>query len=330
MTSRDLIVVGASLGGVETLRDLCSQLPADLQAAVVIVLHISAQSPSYLGEILTRAGGLPARPARDGEPLVPGQIYVPEPDRHLLVRDGTLRVALAPRENRCRPALDPLFRSAAVYGRSRTVGVVLSGLLDDGAQGLQAIRRCGGTTVVQSPLDALYGEMPQNALDAGDVDYSVPLAEMGALLADLVARPQERPVPPVPQDLLLETRLVEKAARIREHERDIEAAGQLGELVPVVCPECGGPLWSVQGQNRYRCHLGHAYGVQSLLSAQEMNIESAVWAGLRSLEERIKMLEGLARREHGKDRPAAAHAYEQRSEESRAHAQALRALLLSL
>lgn len=295
MTQRDLIVVGTSLGGVESLRELCGQLPAGLQAAIVIVLHISAEAPSFLGDILTRAGGFSARPARDGESLAAGQIYVPLPDRHLLIRNGTIRVALAPRENRCRPAIDPLFRSAAVYGRARTVGVVLSGLLDDGAQGLQAIRRCGGTTVVQTPLDALYGEMPQNALDAGDVDYTVPLAEMGALLTDLVRRPQERPAPPVPQDLLLETRLVEKAARMREHERDIEAAG-----------------------------------VQSLLSAQEMNIESAVWAGLRSLEERIKMLEGLARREHAKDRPTAAHAYEQRSEESRSHAQALRALLLSL
>jgi two-component system chemotaxis response regulator CheB len=177
MAGHDIIVIGASVGGVETLTQLVAHLPEDLPAAVFVVLHISPDAPSVLGRILSRSGPLPARAAQDDEPIQHGRIYVAPPDHHMLVKQGYVSVVRGPKENRPRPAIDPLFRSAAAAYRSRVIGVVLTGLLDDGTAGMLAVKRCGGTAIVQDPEEALYPDMPRSVLETMQVDYVIPVAE---------------------------------------------------------------------------------------------------------------------------------------------------------
>jgi two-component system, chemotaxis family, protein-glutamate methylesterase/glutaminase len=184
--NRDLVVVGASAGGVEALIRLVGELPPDFGAAVLVVLHLTPDASSNLPAILARAGRLPAAQARDGEPIRPGRIFVAPPDHHLLVRDGRVRLSRAPSENLHRPAVDVLFRSAAMNLDGRTVGVVLSGALDDGADGLRAIAMAGGLAIVQDPGDALVPSMPMSALEAGPVDHILPAHEIGRRLPALL------------------------------------------------------------------------------------------------------------------------------------------------
>lgn len=239
----DLIVMGASMDGIAAFIAIVASLPADLPAAVCIVQHASPDSPGYLAAILDGVGPLPATLAEDGEPLECGRLYVAPPDRHLLVQGHRLHLGRGPRENRTRPAIDPLFRTAAVAYRSRVIGVVLTGLLDDGAAGLHAVKRCGGLAVVQSPEDASFPSMPRAALDTVAADHVVPLAEMGALLGRLAGTPAPSP-PPIPDDLLLEVRLTERVMDLRDAS---EGAQHLGEPVLDMCPECGGPLRQLPG-----------------------------------------------------------------------------------
>ena len=185
MAARDIIVVGASAGGVNALATLAEGLPPDLPASVLVALHLAPGVTSILPEILARAGRLPAVHPKDGEAYEKGKIYVAPPDHHLLVREGHLRLTRGARENLHRPAIDPLFRSAALAHGPRVIGVVLTGSLDDGTAGLSAVKRCGGTAVVQDPSDASHPSMPAAALKNVAVDHSVPLSEMAALLARL-------------------------------------------------------------------------------------------------------------------------------------------------
>src|SRR5690349_180578 len=189
MPGHDIIVTRASAGGVEALRAVVAVLPADLPAAVFVVLHIPAQSPSMMPSILSRAGPLPAAHPTDGEPIRPGHIYVAPPDCHLLIDHERVRGVRGPRENRTRPAVDPLFRTAARAYGPRVVAVVLTGTLDDGTAGLQAVKQRGGLAVVQDPRDAMYAGMPRSALQHTPVDYVVPLSEIGPLISRLVREP---------------------------------------------------------------------------------------------------------------------------------------------
>jgi two-component system chemotaxis response regulator CheB len=189
VSGHDIIVVGASAGGVGALVKLAKSLPADLPTAVFVVLHIPAQTPSLLPDILNRAGPLHALHPPDNTEIKHGHIYIAPPDHHLLIAQGHVHIARGPRESRHRPAVDPLFRSAAIAYGPRVIGVVLTGALDDGTAGLLAIKQRGGIAVVQDPQDALYPGMPQSAVDHVQVDYCVPLADMGALLAGLVSEP---------------------------------------------------------------------------------------------------------------------------------------------
>jgi two-component system chemotaxis response regulator CheB len=191
VAKRDILVVGASAGGIEALKAVCGSLPADLSAAVFVAVHLAASGPDLLPGILTRAGPLPAIHPEDLQPIEPRRIHVAPPDHHLLVKDGYVRVVRGPRENGHRPAVDPLFRSAAVAYGPRVIGVVLTGALDDGTAGLAAIKSRGGLAVVQDPLEARYPSMPQNAIRNVRVDHRARLAEMGPLLARLAS--QEAP-----------------------------------------------------------------------------------------------------------------------------------------
>jgi len=233
----DIIVIGASAGGVEALKALIAGLPANLPAALFVVLHIPAQSPSLLPEILSRAGRLAATHAADGAPIRRGQIYVAPPDQHLLVERGRLRVVRGPRENRYRPAVDPLFRTAALAYGPRVVGVILTGALDDGTAGLLAIKQRGGVAVVQDPAEALYSGMPRSALEHVAVDYCMPLAEIAPLLARLIGEPtQEEGMYPMPEELEQEVRLAEiDIAALTDDEHP-------GTPSAFSCPECGGVL----------------------------------------------------------------------------------------
>lgn len=317
----DVIVVGASAGGVDAVRQLAAALPADLPAAVFVTVHVPPNAVSVLPAILTRAGALPAAHAEDGEPVVPGRIYVAPPDRHLLVRPGVVRLERGPRENGSRPAVDPLFRSAARAYGPRVIAVVLSGMLDDGTAGLAVVRALGGVTVVQDPADAQYPAMPANALAANEVHHVVALEALGPLLARLAAEPAA-PAPPAP------------AEPLEGAERTYPTPGGVlrpdGDASGLSCPECSGALWEEEreGVARWRCRVGHAYAAESLLEGQAVELERAVWAAVRVLEERAELLRRVRRRlEPGALRSAARMEDDARDAETQAGV--LRAFLLN-
>ena len=291
MAGRDIIVVGTSAGGVEALRTLVTGLPQDFSGAVFVVMHTSPDSPRVLAQILDRWGPLPAGYATSGENIRPGHVYVAPPDRHLLVEPGRMRVTHGPRENRFRPAIDPLFRSAAqVYG-PRVVGVVLTGGLDDGSSGLWAIKRLGGTAVVQDPEEAFMPSMPLSALGQVEVDYTLPLAEIAPLLVRLTRTSvAEQGGYEVPEELNIEVSIA-KEERTR--------AGDLSKLgTPSVfaCPECHGTLLQLKenGRTRYRCHTGHAFSADSLLAEITDNVETSLWNAIRAIDESAMLLRHMA------------------------------------
>lgn len=323
MTGHDIVVIGASAGGVEALSQLVLQLPADLPVTVFVVQHVSATSSGALAQILDRAGPLPATLAQDGEIFKPAHIYVAPPNQHLLVKHGFLRLTRGPRENRVRPAIDPLFRSAAATYGTRVVGVILTGLQDDGTAGLLAVKRCGGVAIVQDPTDALYPEMPQSALAHVKVDYQLPVIKMGAVLHRLA---HEVPVEslPTPRDVVIEAEIAEGPPDIVNRDEE------LGTLAPLTCPDCGGPLWELHNDRlqRYRCRLGHAFTADSLLGGQSETIETALWTAVRTMEERARILLMIAHRRRDQQQHSLATQCEEQATELQKHAQHLRKMLL--
>ena len=283
----DVIAIGASAGGVEALVTLIGGLPADLQAAVLVCLHIPAGT-SVLPRILSRAGTLTAHHPHTGEVLEPGQVYVAPPDHHLLVADGSLRLVRGPVVNRARPAIDPLFASAADAYGPRLVAVVLSGMLDDGTEGLRWVKARGGVTVVQDPHDAAFPEMPLAALNRAKPQQVVGLAEMPTLLHRLVHQPASQRVP-APDAVRLE---VEIARSGHSSMSDMEKIGRRSVLA---CPDCHGVMWEIDDGDlvRYRCHIGHAYTEDMMSLALDENVRRALASALRALEERIALAERL-------------------------------------
>jgi two-component system, chemotaxis family, protein-glutamate methylesterase/glutaminase len=288
MPNRDVVVVGASAGGVEALRALVGGLPADLAAAVLVVLHVPRSAPSALPSILNRSGPLPARTAIDGESLAHGRLYVPSMDRHLLIIDGRIRLSPGPAENGHRPAIDPLFRSAARAYGPRVVGVVLSGSRDDGAAGLAAIVDAGGVAVVQDPADALHPSMPRSALEQTTVDHVVPADKMGRLIAELV-RSEVLNSANNDSDLLDAEVAMADYAPLSTDELDVPPAGY-------GCPNCGGALFEIHSRPvpRFRCRVGHAWSPDSLLEEHAIALEGALWMALRTLEEKKALSQRMA------------------------------------
>jgi two-component system, chemotaxis family, protein-glutamate methylesterase/glutaminase len=259
---RDIICVGASAGGVEALQKLVAALPANLGASVFVVLHIPPFQQSRLAEILDVAGPLPAAIAKDGEPIVKGRIYVASPDHHLLLERGSLAVIKGPKENRFRPAIDPLFRSAAQHHPKRAIGVLLSGLLDDGTAGLWALKRAGGTTIIQDLTDAIFPDMPRNASQEVEIDHTATAAGMGSLLTRLSAAPTLK-VKQQPEVVEL-TRIENEYAKLRDVPR--AKLEKLGTPASLICPACSGPLWQLKdGPRRFRCHTGHSFTPSTLI-----------------------------------------------------------------
>jgi len=286
-----IVVIGASAGGIEALRTVAAGLPVDFPAPVCVVVHTAPQSPGVLQDILTRAGPLPGISPVNREPLQPGRIYVAPPDRHLVVEPGRLRVTRGPKENRFRPAIDPLFRSAAqVYGPG-AIGVVLTGSLDDGTAGLWTIKQLGGTAIVEDPEHALYPGMPQSAINHVNVDYIVPLQEVAPLLVRLTAPPAEAAAEiHVPEQVNVEVKIA-----MEENPFD-SGLERIGQPSPFSCPECHGVLLQLKEgpYARYRCHTGHAFSIESLLAAVNEQIEQSLWNATRALEEGQLLLGHMA------------------------------------
>lgn len=309
MGYRDIVVIGASLGGVDALLEIARRLPADFDAAVFAVLHIGAHRSNLPG-LLNRTGPLQAMHAHDGQIPVKGRIYVAPPDHHLLLQEGKIRVIRGPKEHHTRPAIDPLFRSAALAYGPRTIGVVLTGHLDDGTAGLQAIKECGGIAVVQDPEDARARGMPDSALANVQVDHCARLDAIPDLLVSLVASPAALPVAAPPARLVHE----HMASIPGEHVmHNLEAIANPSALV---CPECTGTLLEVTGAHppRYRCHTGHAYSIESLRYTQAKGVEAALWSAMRALQD----LEVVLRKkvEHERSRGITAESIEMHQAEA--------------
>jgi two-component system, chemotaxis family, protein-glutamate methylesterase/glutaminase len=291
---------------VAALRRLASEFPRDWPGSILIVIHLSSQFRSTLDAILAQAGPLPASFARDGERIDRGRIYIAPPGRHLLLDRDTLHLGDGPRENNSRPAIDPLFRSVGLCCGGRAVGVVLTGTLGDGSSGLQALKQCGGVTVVQDPEDAAFPEMPVTALNRACVDHIVGLAGMAALLADLVRQPAG-PLVEAPENLKHEVEIA------RSGHSTIARMDHLGRRSVVTCPDCHGVMWEVEDGDviRYRCHTGHAYIADLMSLRLDENLSRALGSALRALEERVTVARNLERHatEHGRTRTAESWAH---------------------
>ena len=324
MARRDIVVIGTSAGGVEALMRLVAQLPADFPAALLVVLHLAPGHRSLLPGILTRAGHLPALHPEDGAPLELGHIYVAPNDRHLVVEPGHVRVVKGPRENNHRPAVDPLFRSAA---RAYGARVVLTGALDCGTAGLLAVKAQGGLAVVQDPKDAFCPDMPRSALEYVQVDHCVPLAEMGALLGRLVTAPLPRTKPPAPS-----RRMEQEVKAVMTSEPGVHSdPKEYGHLSHFSCPDCGGVLFEMdeQGLLRYRCRVGHAYTAGALSVQQQTALDGALWAALRALEESASLVRRMARRARERNHQQSALRYDERAKATEEQAELVRQLVLS-
>ena len=318
-----VIVVGGSAGGVQAMSRLVSELPRDIKAAILMVLHIPHNAVSVMPAILRRAGVLPAVHAATREPLREGVVYVAPPDRHLLLREGNVITSFGPRENGHRPAIDPLFRSAAEAFGAGVIGVLLTGNLDDGTAGMAAIKDHGGVTIVQDPEDALYSGMPLSAIQNVSVDHVRPLdGIVPTIMKTLGDQVRSSNGDRTDEELDIEIRKVQMDPTL-----DYEA--QIGQPSGFTCPECAGGLWEVKEGPlvRYRCRVGHAYSADSLVSAYGSSVEAALWAALRSLEENASFSRRLARRADSMNQRIALERFEAQAARASEHANTLRAIL---
>jgi two-component system chemotaxis response regulator CheB len=288
MTNRDVLAVGTSAGGVEALMFLAKGLPRDLPASVLITIHLPSYSNSSLDDVLSRAGAMPAQFAVDGEMIRRSRIYIAPPDRHLLLDGERLSLGEGPRENNARPAIDPMLRSVAVCCNSRTIGVVLTGTLGDGASGLWTVRHAGGITVVQDPQDAAFPEMPLAALNRAKPSHVARLADMPTLLENLVREPAGTPRP-VPRSIKYEVEIA------RNGGNGMNTMDAIGRRSVRACPDCGGVMWEIDedGMPRYRCRVGHTYAAEVMSLALDESLRRALAVALHVLEDRVAVARKL-------------------------------------
>jgi len=327
-----IVLIGGSAGAIKALKVILPMLPSGFPAAILIVTHIGSQK-SIVPDILGRCSAMPVRHATDGEPIIPGRVLVAPPDEHLTVeaKDGRAYVRLihGPKENHCRPAIDPLFRSAASVFLENTIGVVLSGYLDDGTVGLQAIEACGGTAIVQDPIEAEALDMPASALEHVNVDRVLPVSKIGPALIELAdtrvglgGSCHKNFVSSVPNWIDIENRMVGKGS-------DMEDLDQIGKQSSLTCPECSGALWEIghKGPIRYRCHTGHAFTAKVLEALQRDAVEDAIWGAVRALHEQERLFSKLSERERQSQHMERAAEYEAKAMQARAHSQTLREVI---
>lgn len=303
--------------------ELAAQLTADMDVAVFAVLHLSHLSMlKVLVERIQKNCAFTCKQAENGEPVKARHFYLAVPDRHLLLKDGTIQLGEGTAENRWRPSIDVLFRSAAAAYDGRTIGIILSGLLQDGTAGMQAIQRCGGTTIVQDPAEAEYPDMPKSVLETITVNYCVPLAGIGDILLEKLKNGVNKTVP-IPDDVKKEARIAERVVT------SLDAMKELGEKSVYSCPECSGGLWEMKQGNmvRYRCHVGHAYTHNELLLRQSEALEDTLWVALRMLEERKNLLDKMAVEESSKGWQRMATHRTQRAGELQVHIERLKDVL---
>jgi two-component system, chemotaxis family, protein-glutamate methylesterase/glutaminase len=326
MAHRDIIVIGTSRGGLDALRRLVSQLPRDLDAAVLIVQHMAASGPSLLGELLSASGPLQAAAGVDGERIVPGRIYVAVPDRHLVIEGDHIRLSRGPKESHARPSVDVLFRSAAYHAGRRVIGIVLTGQLDDGTAGLWAIKERGGIAIVQDPAEAPFPSMPQSALEHVAIDYTVRIDAMPGLLQWLTGETlaEERESTMSDQRLEIETGIALESDALNRGVRS------LGSPSFHTCPECHGSMVSIQEGSfrRFRCHTGHGFSQGALAEQGLAQIERTLWSALAQIEEHLLLLAELAENAHQDDRAEIAELHARRAEQIRDLAERVRLLAL--
>ncbi|SDG58347.1 two-component system, chemotaxis family, response regulator CheB [Dyadobacter soli] len=292
MEKRNIIVIGASMGGFDALKKIATDLPADLDAAIFIVWHMSPYVRGVLPQALNKVCGIPAAHAFDGERITMNRIYVAPPDHHMILEDGIIRVTHGPKENRFRPAVDPLFRSAAYIYGNRVIGVILSGALDDGTAGLWTVKYLGGLALVQDPADAEVPSMPESAIRQVTTDHITPLIEIAQTLVGLASESVGEKKQVAMKEKEKTKAEIRMATEVDPVEVDITKYGQLS---PYACPECHGVLTLIRDGDitRFRCHTGHAYSSGSLLSALTEKVEEDIYGTLRGLDETILLLNQL-------------------------------------
>ena len=328
MAKRDIIVIGASAGGFEAIKTIVLDLPPDLSASVFIVWHMAADASGVLPGVLNRLETLPASYAADRDEIKPGKIYIAPPDHHLMLEEKQMRISRGPKENRFRPAIDPLFRSAALSHGQQVIGVILSGGLDDGSAGLWSIKESGGIAVVQDPLDAEVPSMPESALRLVDADHVVSVAEMGPLLHKLV----REPLPDKSEKVIDNDELTDTEIRIAMKDKDINSnLLEFGPLTPYTCPDCHGVLASIKegGRLRFRCHTGHAFSADSLLVAVTEGIEENLWNAVRNIKESITLLNHMGDHFAEMNDPKLAAMYFKKAKEAEKRADLVRQVVFS-
>jgi len=308
MPERDIIVIGASAGGIEVLKTVLNALPWNFRAAIMVVLHSTENSPGLLPEILNRQSKLPVIYAVHNAAILPGRVYIaPAGQRHMIVDRERLQLQPGPRENRSRPSIDVLFRSAALAYGSQVIGVVLTGNLDDGSAGLAAIKARRGLTIVQNPAEAFAPSMPASAIESTTVDFILPAEQIGPKLAEL--------------------NMSEAAEQLQPLSDRGRAMATTGHTYS--CPECGGVLEEIEENDllRLRCRVGHLYSPESFIADQTEAVERALWAAIRSMEEQAEFAGRLAVSSRKKNRSRLARRFEEKAEASRENANILRELL---
>lgn len=319
--NRNIVVIGASAGGVEAFSKLVALLPSDLPASVFIAQHVQPTHTGLLPMILERNSALPVKHADDGEVFRPGVIYVARPDHHLLIKRETLSVARGPKENLHRPSVDAMFRSAAYAHGARVISVVLTGSLDDGSAGNWTVKAFGGVTIAQDPEDAPYPDMPRNAIQYSKVDYVAPLEEIPSLIDRLVR-----------EEIKDGGRgaVNEKEIRVRESElKETPDAEELGTPSFFTCPSCTGTLWEFKQGDliRYRCRTGHAYSFESMIAEQAEALERALWIAVRTLDEKADLMRRMAEHSATRGTPERARHYDDERANAKENAEAIRQLL---
>jgi two-component system chemotaxis response regulator CheB len=318
----DIVVIGCSAGGVEALPQLLSKFPRNTPAAFFVVMHVSAMTESYLPRIIGRHTKMPCAHAMDGDAIETGKIYVAPPDCHLMLQPDKVVLSHGPKENRHRPAVDPLFRSAAQHFGSRVIGVILTGSLDDGTAGLQAVKRCGGLAVVQHPDEAVAPGMPMNAVQYVSVDHVVPLDKMGALLKKLIGQSAGDPPEPGCHE---EASTVNQGVTMTQDQME----SKFGPPAGLICPECQGPIWEVaEGKHsQFRCLVGHIFSPESFVAEEGVAVERALWVAVKTLQERADLLRKLADKASAMGQSISASSFHDKARESHSHAEIIRDIL---